>query len=188
MNEADMIQYHEWLLRRSWKGYLYRRYYLYPRLWRYVRGKTLDVGCGIGDFIGLTKNSIGADINKYNVQYCLNKNIDAVLFSNNKLPFDENSFDCVIFDNVIEHIYDSNDILNDAARVLSKGGLMVIGVPVFKHFFHDADHKIYHSKDSMMNALLVPRMEYESDFNTPSNSILKLIFKHTCRWYVYKKT
>lgn len=80
MNENDMLQYHKWLLKRSLKGYLYRRYYLYPKIWQHVEGSIVDIGCGIGDFVKLTPNAVGVDINRYNVDYCLSKSINAVFF------------------------------------------------------------------------------------------------------------
>ena len=187
MNELDMKDYHEWLLNRSMKGYLYRKYYLYPRIWAEVSGSILDVGCGIGDFVQLTSGSVGADINMYNVEYCKKKSIPAVIFFNNHLPFNDEHFDSVIFDNVIEHIYDSSEVIEESLRVLRKGGRLVLGVPVLRHFFHDDDHKIYHSDASLRGGLNFNNIQYEKNFLTPSNVLIQRVFKHTCRWYVYTK-
>ena len=188
MDEIDMIQYHSWLLKRSLKGYLYRRYYLYPKIWRHVQGSVLDVGCGIGDFVRLTPKAIGVDINRYNVDYCVSKSINAVFFSGSKLPFNTHSFDTVVFDNVLEHIHDSFDLLNEAIRVLNPGGKLIIGVPVLRHFFHDSDHKVYHSDTTLAEAFGLENVKLHSSFYTPSHKIIRKFFKHTCRWYVYKVT
>ena len=69
-NNTEFKQYHEWLVTRSWSGLLYRKLYLYPKVWTKVKGRVLDVGCGIGDFVRLTKNAVGIDINPFNVEFC----------------------------------------------------------------------------------------------------------------------
>src|SRR5687767_14790324 len=46
---TDHAAYFEYLQRRGRLGYLYRTRYLYPRVFRHLHGRVLDVGCGIGD-------------------------------------------------------------------------------------------------------------------------------------------
>ena len=36
---------------------------------KFINGKTLDVGCGIGDFLKYSNNSVGVDINIYNIPW-----------------------------------------------------------------------------------------------------------------------
>ena len=67
------FEYHKYLLTRSLLGKIYRDYYLYPRINKYTKGKILDVGCGMGDFLSFNKNAIGTDINKYNIDYLREK-------------------------------------------------------------------------------------------------------------------
>ena len=45
------------------KANLYRRFYLYPRLIKFLPNKTLDIGCGLGSFQNFKNNVIGIDIN-----------------------------------------------------------------------------------------------------------------------------
>lgn len=187
MDDLSMLKYHEWLLNRSIKGLLYRRFYLYPKIWRRIAGSVLDIGCGIGDFVRLTKNSIGADINPYNIAYCKKRGIPAVFFENNMLPFADEKFDAVLFDNVLEHIYESSEILNEAVRVLKVGGKLVVGVPTLKHFFHDTDHKIYYSSERLKNAIEIDKIRFEELFVTPENTLIQRYFVHTCRWVIYEK-
>jgi SAM-dependent methyltransferase len=104
----------------------------------------LDIGCGIGDFVRMTQNVIGVDINPYNITYCKRKEIPAHNLEVDKLPFD-NTF----FDNVIEHIYDPEKIVNEAIGVTKIGRRVIIGVPIFQHFFHDKEHKVLYSTDFM---------------------------------------
>ncbi len=50
-------------------GLLYRRHWLYPRLCCYLRGRVLDVGCGIGDFVAFRPETVGVDINPVTVAW-----------------------------------------------------------------------------------------------------------------------
>ena len=39
---------------------------------KHIQGDLLDVGCGLGDFLeNASKNSLGIDINPYNVEHCI---------------------------------------------------------------------------------------------------------------------
>jgi len=187
MNDLDMQQYHKWLIKRSIKGLLYRRFYLYPKIWRRISGKVLDVGCGIGDFVRLTKNAIGVDINPYNVQYCNRMGINAVRQQVDQLPFDDAVFDAVIFDNVIEHIYSPEIIISEAIRVTKIGGTLSVGIPMFQHFFHDKDHKVYYANEYMTTNFYDNSLDFVKLFYTPKNKIFQRFFVHSCRWFVYKK-
>jgi len=74
-----------------------------------VKGKTiLDLGCGTGEGSTLLRK-LGArvicvDIAEYAISVCRTKGLDGVLAIAHRLPFSENSFDGVLFVDVIEHI------------------------------------------------------------------------------------
>lgn len=48
-----------------------------------------------------------------------------------KLQYDDNTFDIVICEQVLEHITDARSVLNELSRVLNPGGLLIVGVPTF---------------------------------------------------------
>jgi SAM-dependent methyltransferase len=48
-----------------------------------------------------------------------------------KLPYDDNAFDIIVCEQVLEHIQDAESVLKELVRVLSPGGLLIIGVPTF---------------------------------------------------------
>lgn len=60
-------QYFQYLKSRSFLGNIYRKYYLYPKLGRYLKCWLLDIGCGIGDILVFRSNSVGVDINPLDV-------------------------------------------------------------------------------------------------------------------------
>ena len=51
MKQIVYDEYHEFLKARTFKSKLYRKYLLFPRLCKFLTGKALDVGPGIGDFV-----------------------------------------------------------------------------------------------------------------------------------------
>ena len=46
-----------------------------------------------------------------------------------RLPFDDNSIDCIILNQILEHTKDIFWIMHECTRVLTDGGSLIIGVP-----------------------------------------------------------
>jgi SAM-dependent methyltransferase len=148
---TDHQQYSSYLTNRSWIGSLYRNLILYPRLCKYLKFKTLDVGCGIGDMLQFRPNTIGVDVNPFNVEICNDQGLPAQVMDVDLLPFTEGSFDSVLLDNVLEHIESPNELLREIYRVLVDGGLLVIGVPGMKGQNSDPDHVVYYDELALIN-------------------------------------
>ena len=142
-------QYHRYLLNRSTLSKIYRQFWLYPTLNREFEGRVLDIGCGIGDFLKFRKNTVGADVNEFNVNYCKENNLEAHMISNGKYPFENASFDGAILDNVVEHLSDPAPTLNETHRILKPGGILIIGVPGKKGYTMDDDHKKFYDDKSL---------------------------------------
>ena len=142
-------EYHKYLLKRSFIGKIYRVFYLYPRINKFTFGKILDVGCGIGDYISLTKNAIGTDINKYNIRFLEKKGLNAVLMEEGKLPFSENQFDSILLDNVIEHLTSPEKLIKEIVRVSKDNSNLIVGVPGLKGYERDPDHKVFYKKEDL---------------------------------------
>lgn len=142
--------YYDYLSKRSLPALIYRWYYLYPRFNKYLPGKVLDYGCGIGDFLRFRKDTIGVDINPHNVEHCQKKNQSAQVIEVDKpLPFDDESFDSVLIDNVLEHVLDPTSIMTEVERVCKKGGRLLLSVPGEKGFAHDPDHKLFYREHDL---------------------------------------
>lgn len=152
-DEVGFEQYHQYLLGRSNLGYLYRRFVLYPALSRRLKGRTLDIGCGIGDMLLFRPDTIGVDVNPMNVRYCADAGLPAHLMEPDILPFEEKEFDSAILDNVLEHIADPGPLLKQTARVLRPGGVLICGVPGRKGYASDPDHKIFYSDVTLSDLL-----------------------------------
>ena len=146
----SQLDYFHHLNITTWKGRLYRKFFLYPLLNFHLKGKTLDVGCGLGVFLRSRRGSIGVDINPYCVEHCLENGLEAIHSPNPVFSMPSQAFDSVVFDNVIEHLDDPSDILAEISRVIRQHGTLIIGVPTFAGFHSQADHKIFYDEQNVL--------------------------------------
>lgn len=105
----------------------------------------LDIGCGSGDRtirianhfkINFT-NVHGVDYNEQQVEACkkifIAKKIDLEI---EKLPYEENTFDLVNCNQVLEHIKTSESLINEIIRVTKVGGYIILGIPNLAHLIN----------------------------------------------------
>ena len=156
----DDSHYFDYLRSRSRLSFLYRRYLLYPRLCRHLSGHVLDVGCGVGDMLRHRADTVVVDVNPHAVQWCRSQNLDARLMSNDKLPFDDGTFQGAIMDNVLEHISEPSRLLAEVWRVLRRRGRFVVGVPGRRGFDSDPDHRVFYDEE------LLERTIHEAGFSS----------------------
>lgn len=118
----------------------------------YLRGRILEVGCGIGNFTK-TLTSYGRvsaiDIDKSYIDQTnkLLRGKGEAGFGDiekGKYFFKGQMFDTIICLNVLEHIRDDNMALNNLARLLKGGGRLVLLVPSHQFLFGEIDKSIGH--------------------------------------------
>lgn len=116
---------------------LKRHSQLYNLISPYINSnyKVLDAGCAMGSFLdylhekGLSKLH-GIDLIKNYVSYAKKKSDYIIkLGSVESIPFDDDLFDLLILDQVMEHLVEPVKAFREAKRVLVNGGLLCIGVP-----------------------------------------------------------
>ena len=96
--------------------------------------KLLDIGCGTGYLINmLSKESdgifYGIDISTEMLNQARAKNIKNATFvegRSDEIPFDENEFDIVTCSQSFHHYPETDKPMQEAKRVLKKGGLYII--------------------------------------------------------------
>jgi len=97
--------------------------------------KILDIGCGLGGFLDFLYEKgfhclYGVDLIDEYVEYSNKKKLYTVnKGSVEKLPFQDNFFDVVVMDQVLEHIEKPNIAFKEINRVLKDNGFLCIGIP-----------------------------------------------------------
>jgi SAM-dependent methyltransferase len=92
----------------------------------------LDVGCGIGTyvkrFLSFSPHVYGIDVAVHRLQES-SLRPRLVAAAGETLPFGDGTFDVLVFNEVIEHVRDDRQTIEDALRVLREGGHIVIYAP-----------------------------------------------------------
>ncbi len=91
--------------------------------------KVLDQGCGTGEYSLLFSNYTGLDNNPKDIDFAKNNyKGDFVIGSAAKMPFKNNSFDCVFAVGLHHHLTDvlAKKAMLEALRVIQKGGQVII--------------------------------------------------------------
>ena len=111
-----------------------------------VRGKLLDIGCGLGNFCRYMKarnpdlEISGIDFSPKAVELAriIEPSIDYTTADAYDLPFPDNSFDIITAQEIIEHLENPKRAVKEWKRVLKKYGKLYITTPwndVGKHRF-----------------------------------------------------
>lgn len=126
--------------------------------WKYLNGKVLEFGCGVGQNIFLHKgSSLGMDISNFALEEC--KKRDILVESNIKKIKDE-SFDGILCVHVLEHLKNPYKAILEFSRVLKKSGNLVIVLPYsknnkpIKNFKSDIAKHFYNWNFNSINELL----------------------------------
>jgi ubiquinone/menaquinone biosynthesis C-methylase UbiE len=115
--------------------------------------RILDIGCGTGETLSYLKRNYpkcslyGIDSSAKAVRYSKkrgHRNIKQALA--NKLPFRDSFFDIVLFLDVLEHIKDHQKAIDEAKRVLRKGGKIIITSPGLNFIWSKHDENQGHQR------------------------------------------
>jgi SAM-dependent methyltransferase len=145
-------EYCEYLRQRSPASILLRKLFFIP-IAKYFSGRVLDIGSGIGEFLEYYTDSIGIDIDRDCVTFCKSKGLNCLHADVYKLPFDDNSFDGVLLNNILEHLEKPGVAFLEIKRVLRNDGKLLIELPGKKGFYYDKTHVKFWGKKEIVDFL-----------------------------------
>lgn len=98
-------------------------------------GKLIDIGCSYGFFLDLAKKkgfqTIGIEPSKSVIDFCANihSELEIIHGEFENIPLKKESFDVLTLWSVLEHMVDPSVIIERAASIIKKNGLIAIRVP-----------------------------------------------------------
>ncbi len=105
-------------------------------------GRFLDAGCGKGDMLFLARrfyDCVGLDPSSNALHYLEGTGFDLIHGTLEAADLEENSFDVVLLESVIEHVSSPGVVLRKAHYVLRPGGIVVVVTPKLNgpsHYLH----------------------------------------------------
>jgi SAM-dependent methyltransferase len=108
---------------------------------KYLSGHMLNAGCGSRDITAFLHAHGMTRLTRYDIA---SNEPDVILGPIESMPFDDESFDSALCNAVLEHVTDAERGIAELARVVRKGGHLVVTVP-FLQPFHAAptDYRRY---------------------------------------------
>ena len=110
----------------------------------------LDVGCGTGiNFSVLAKygDTFSSDASEEALAFSKDRGIDGLVRSNVEvLPFLGSSFHIVTALDVLEHIDDDLQGLDELFRISKEGGVLIITVPAYGFLWSEHDEALHHRR------------------------------------------
>ncbi|MBV9174160.1 MAG: class I SAM-dependent methyltransferase [Chloroflexi bacterium] len=95
--------------------------------------RILDIGCGLGMYVSrfrqFSDDVYGVDIDPDKVAHASEWLPNLRVSPAEELPFDDDSFDVILLNEVIEHVDDDRQAILEAFRVLAPGGHVIIYAP-----------------------------------------------------------
>lgn len=150
----------------------------------HVTGKTLDIGCGQKPYEPFTnaQDYIGLEVEVPNTLAL--KKVD-VVYSGKCFPFASGSFDSLITNQVLEHVFEPHLFLTEMNRVLKKEGTLLLTVPfVWDEHEQPYDYARY-SSFGLRHVL--QKHGFEIVHHAKSMNDIRVIFQ-LLNGYLYKKT
>ena len=126
-------------------------------------GKLLDIGSGKGNhLVGFKRcnyEAEGLDKRKECVEILKEFTIKECNIERDKFPYEDNTFDWVFSKSVLEHVWNIDNFMTEALRILKPGGRAVLMTPAwesqYKFFWDDYTHVKAFTRKSLQNAMKI---------------------------------
>jgi ubiquinone/menaquinone biosynthesis C-methylase UbiE len=124
----------------------------------------LDIGCGLGTYVrrfsDFTSRACGIDIDPERLRRGAESGVRGLgLAVSESLPFADGSFDGVLMNEVIEHVRNDRETLQESLRVTREGGKVIIFAP--NRFYPFETHGVYLGKKYVFGN--IPLVNYLPD-------------------------
>ncbi len=109
----------------------------------FAHGRLLDHGAGQSPLFGMYRDKveeiIAVDWNNslHNTSY-----VDIECDLNKKMPFGDESFDTIISSDVVAHLFNPINIMDDLARILRPNGAIILGTP-FNYWMNEEPYDYF---------------------------------------------
>ena len=126
------------------------RKYIFFCIRKYLKGEILEIGSGIGSFtINYLKyftNITLTEIDQNNFNFLKNrfKSYKKIKIINDLVSNIDKNFDTIIHMNVLEHIQNDKDEINNCLKRINKNGYLIILVPAHNALYSNFDKEIGH--------------------------------------------
>lgn len=133
-----------------------------------IEGKSLlDIGSGKGNhLVGFARRSFavkGIDIKPECIKALKGFDIRRCNIETEEFPFEDESFDVIFSKSVIEHVWNADNFLEQALRVLKRGGLAILMTPDWgsqhETFWDDYTHVKPWTRKSLQNAMRIKEFD-----------------------------
>lgn len=109
--------------------------------------KILNVGCGTGGTLPILEKYgkvENIDVSDEAIKFMKESGYKVKKVSDHKLPYKDGSFDVVVAFDVLEHIKEHSEALEEWTRVLKKDGAILFTVPAYQWLWSDHDTSLHH--------------------------------------------
>lgn len=142
------------------------------------KSKILNVGCGTGGTLPVLEkygSVTNVDVSSEAIKFMKKAGYQVDKVNGIKLPYKDSSFDAVVAFDVLEHIENHEEALNEWLRVLKPDGAILFTVPAYQWLWSDHDESLHHYRrytKGLINNILpidasIQRISYFIVFSLP---------------------
>lgn len=140
------------------------------------KGRILDIGAGVGDFLSVCKNdgwqTVGIEPSEKAKTIAIQKGVS---FVNDLASLENNSFDIITMWHVLEHVPNLEEYISELKRLIKPNGTIIIAVPNFNSFDANYYGKFWAAYDVPIHLWHFSKMAITKLFATQKLKLQKVL-------------